>query len=79
VGDNKETIPKIATKTRAEYAVVFGERQCGSLPSVQTMPFQPLLFLDTTSNQGSSLMLLPLLPGLGYYFVFLAKFLFHSS
>lgn len=30
----------------------------GSLPSVYAMPFQPLLFLDTTSNQGSSLVLL---------------------
>lgn len=37
------------------------EKGSGSLPSVYTMPFQPLLFLDTTSNQGSSLVLLLLL------------------
>lgn len=42
------------------------EKGSGSLPSVYTMPFQPLLFLYTTSNQGSSLLLLLLLDP-GYY------------
>ena len=44
------------------------EKGSGSLPSVYTMPFQPLLFLDTTSNQGSSLVLLLLLDPSYYCF-----------
>lgn len=44
------------------------EKGSGSFPSVHTMPSQPLLFLGTTRNQGSSLKYLLLPPDLSYYY-----------